>query len=101
MAAEDGEHGTTMSCPWKCWAAIVIPDNHGRLGWDRFLLADSFELCSSLPVSLLIISFCFFPMTDESARGEKNQRDKFCSVGAAEPHWLTLAYSRFTLQGLN
>lgn len=59
--------------------------NHGRLGWDRFLLADSFELCSSLPVSLLVISFCFFPMTDESARGEKNQRDKFCSVGAAKP----------------
>lgn len=24
-------------------------------------------------------------MTDESARGGKNQRDKFCSAGAAEP----------------
>lgn len=59
--------------------------NHGRLGWDRFLLADGFELCFSLPASPLIISFCFFPMTDESARGEKNQRDKFCSVSAAEP----------------
>lgn len=29
-------------------------------------------------------------MTDESARGGKNQRDKFCSVGAAE---LPLAHS--------
>ena len=59
--------------------------NHGRLGWDRFLLADGFELCFSLPASPLIMSFCFFPMTDESARGKKNQRDKFCSVSAAEP----------------
>lgn len=59
--------------------------NHGRLSWDRFLLADGFELCFCLPASPLIISFCFFPMTDESARGKKNQRDKFCSVSAAQP----------------
>lgn len=59
--------------------------NHGSLGWDRFLLADGFELCFSLPASPLIISFCFFPMTDESVRGEKNQRNKFCPVSAAEP----------------
>lgn len=59
--------------------------NHGRLGWDRFLLAGGFELCFSLPASPLIISFCFFPMTAESARGEKNQRDKFRPVSAAEP----------------
>lgn len=61
--------------------------NPGRLGRDRFLLADGFELRFSLPASLLIISFCPFPLTDKSARGwgvgEKNQGDKFCSVSAA------------------
>ena len=43
-------------------------------------MAGGFELCFSLPASPLIASFCFFPMTDKCARGERNRRHKFTSL---------------------
>lgn len=75
--------------------------NYGSLARDQFLLADGFELCFSLPASPLIIRFCSFPLTDESAGGERNRGDKFCSVSTAEPPRAHTALPHLTPQGWN
>lgn len=75
--------------------------NHGRLGRDCFLLADGFELCFSLPASLLIISFCFFPVTDESTRARKTRGTNSARLVLLSLWWLTPPYSRFTPEGPN